>query len=143
MLTPHIITLILLGDLIQCHHQHVQQEIRHVYGQNIPFISSYSFPIKSLLKIISMQSLNVITWNRNAKTICLFRVLSISQHFETSQSSTKYLSSQSSSNISLWLFLSCILWDCYLSRVFCIPPMCIGVLWVNNSIWTLLDILQL
>jgi hypothetical protein len=78
MLTPHIITLTLLRDLIQCHHQDVQQELRHVYGLGIPFISSYSFPIKSLLKRISMQSLNVIAWNRNVKTICLFRILSFS-----------------------------------------------------------------
>lgn len=89
MLTPHIITLILLGDLIQCHHQHVQQEIRQVYGSGIPFVSSYSFPIKSLLKIISMQSLNVTAWNRNAKTICLFRILSFSSIFKVFKSLKK------------------------------------------------------
>lgn len=128
MLTPHIITLILLGDLIQCHHQHVQQEIRHVYGQNIPFISSYSFPIKSLLKIISTQSLNVIAWNRNAKTICLFRILSFSQHFEMSQSLTKYLFSQSSSNVKSVAFLVMYFMGLYyLHNIFCIPPMCIRV----------------
>lgn len=136
MPTPHIITLILLGDLIQCHHQHVQQEIRHVYGQIIPFTSSYSFPIKSLLKIISMQSLNVIAWNRNAKTICLFRILSFSQHFEVSRSLMKYLFSQSSSNVSLWLFLLRILWDCVTSIIYFVFLPCVSEQ-VNNSIWTI------
>lgn len=31
-----------------------------------------------------MQTLNVIAWNRNAKTVCLFGIPNFPQHFEVS-----------------------------------------------------------